>query len=318
MRRTVLFLGFLIVACGLTAAPNPEDMLPFIPPQAQTVLALDSAALRAHPAVQRFLQERAGRWAGADQEIQAFLQEAGLDPLTDVDAVVLALIADGPHPQGVMLVAGSFSPDRIAAAVTARGAIPFDLAGHTAYRLPGEGAAAPEAPVFVLVSPELAVLGDPHSVAGAVHPRTRASGIVEAEVAAGRLDLNTPFWLVTLVPMGSRTVAGEGWSGTAQGGATPLAGVERAATAVQRAGLFGSLGSTLHLHGWALTDTAENAELLRDAARGALAAMRLHATGSRPEIMEVLRGIDIRMRGDMVSFAAEFPLDFLERLSPDR
>lgn len=318
MRRIVLFLGLLMLAGRLTAAPTPEEMLPFIPPQARTVLALDSAAIRAHPKVQRFLEERVGPWTGVDQDIQTFLLEAGLDPLTDVDAVVLAFVADGPTPQGVMLAAGSFSPDRIAGAITARGAVPFEVAGRTAYRLPEKGASAPEAPVFMLLSPELAILGDPNSVAGAVRPRTRASGIVEAEVAAGRLDLHTQFWLVTLVTAGSRAGTGENWPGIAPGAAPPLAGVERAATAVQRLGLFGSLGSTLRLGGWALTDTSENAELLQDAARGALAAMRLQASGSHPEMVEVLRGIDVRMRGETVSFSAELPLEVLDRLSAER
>lgn len=309
---TTLALAAL-AAAPVAAAPTAEDLMVHVPPASRTVLAVDGAALRAHPLVQEFLQQRTGRWAGAHGEVEDFLAEAGLDPLRDVDTVVVALIADGPNPQGVMLIGGSFSPDRINGAIAARGAVATSIAGHPAFRVPGSDASAPEGPVFVLLSPELAVLGDARSVADVVAPRVQASGMLDAEVAAGRLDVRSQFWLVTEIP--ART-AGSPFSEGADGGGA-MAGVQRAAGAVTRFGMAGSIGNTVALRGWALTDTSENAELLQDAARGAVAAVRLQSSGSNPELLAVLRDMDIRTRDRVVHIAAELPAELLEKLFRD-
>lgn len=314
--RSIICTAAILVLAGVPAVASPaaNELLAYVPAQAQTVMAVDGAALRAHPTVQEYLNRQAGKWVGTPgDEARQFLSEAGLDLSRDVDTVIMALVAAGHHPQGVMLIGGSFSPDRIAAAVTARGAVATFIGGHPVYRLPQADKLDDEGPVFAVLSTELAVLGDVRSVTDLLAPRARASGIVEAEVAAGRLDTRAHFWLVTAIPAAAWG-ASSPW--TDSGGS--MAGVERAAGAVSRFGLSGSLTGKMRLRGWALTDSAENADLLRDAARGAVAALRLQAAGSNPELVNMLRDMDIRTRDTVLHMTIDVPFELWENLFSER
>jgi hypothetical protein len=64
----------------------------------------------------------------------------------------------------------------------------------------------------------------------------------------------------------------------------------------------------------AVADTAENAELLRDAVKGAIAAARLHAQGTSPELVNVLRNIEVSVSGTDLSASGAVPVSLLEKL----
>jgi hypothetical protein len=65
----------------------------------------------------------------------------------------------------------------------------------------------------------------------------------------------------------------------------------------------------------ATTDTAENAELVRDAVKGALAAARLKLGETEPELVEVLRDTQVQVKDTEVSGKMVIPLPLIEKLA---
>jgi len=134
------------------------------------------------------------------------------------------------------------------------------------------------------------------------------SPIVAEEVAARRIDPTAPFFFVAdLPPRDTAPIAGDG----------TLQGVVAASGAVRRVGLQANLGDALTLKGFANADSPENAELLRDAVKGAIAAMRLHAQEQAPELVDVLRGVDVRLDGTRVTGAVAVPVELIEKVLRD-
>jgi hypothetical protein len=68
----------------------------------------------------------------------------------------------------------------------------------------------------------------------------------------------------------------------------------------------------------AVADTAENAELLRDAAKGVLAAVRLQSQDRTPELVSVLREVQVRATGTQVTLSSVIPVALLEKLIATR
>jgi hypothetical protein len=305
MRRYVLFVfALLLAAAAVAAPPTVADLLGKVPAAAKVVVAVDAAALREHPLVQQWLAERHAAWSGLDDEPDSFLRDAGLVPERDVEAMVAAVTATDGRPSFVVFFAGRFDPAALGAALTARGAQAIQLSGGAGYLLPDEG----DTRTVALLAPDQIVLGDEPSVRGlTIFPA--GSPLVAEEVAARRIDPAAHFFFVADLPP---RAAAAGDAGTT--GDPSLQQVVEASGAVRRVGLQAMLGDALTLKGFATADSAENAELLRDAVKGAIAAMRLHAQEKAPELVDVLRGVDVRLDGNHVSGAVAVPVAVIEKV----
>ncbi len=315
MKRLLFISIVLALAAPLATAAPPAvgELLRSVPVTAQVVVAVDSAALRAHPKVQEWLL-RQHAWTGADEDLRQFLTDAGLDPFRDVDAMVVAAQGEGAEAGAVALFSGRYDPSSLGAALVKRGAQPFTLAGVSAYRLPSSGRHGGEAAVLAQISPELVIVGEEAAVGAAAASPHSVPPLVEKEISAGHIDIRAPFWMVATVPAGARQKATEA-AGHAHGeGSETVRSVVVASGAVQRVAMQASLDDSLRLSGVATADTAENAELLRDAVKGAIAAARLHAQSQSPELVNVLRDIEVRVAGTGVSVSGAVPLALLEKL----
>jgi hypothetical protein len=302
MRRHVLFvLALLLAGAALAAPPTVADLLGRVPATARVVVAVDAASLREHALVQEWLAESHAAWSGLDDETDLFLRDAGLVPERDVEAMVVAVTPAEGQPSFVVFFAGRFDPAALAAALTARGAQAITLSGGTGYLLPNGSASTR---TVAQLAPTMIVLGDEASVRGLTIFQA-GSPIVAEEVAARRIDPTAPFFFVAdLPPRDTAPIAGDG----------TLQGVVAASGAVRRVGLQANLGDALALKGFANADSPENAELLRDAVKGAIAAMRLHAQEQAPELVDVLRGVDVRLDGTRVTGAVAVPVELLEKV----
>jgi hypothetical protein len=138
---------------------------------------------------------------------------------------------------------------------------------------------------------------------------------VGTAVAAGQIDLRAPFWLVALVPDEMRQGAGKAATEVQGEHADTVRSVLAAGGTVQRVAMQARLDRELTLTGVATTDTAENAELVRDAVKGALAAARLKLGDQEPELVEVLRDCKVQVRDSEVSGQIAIPLPLIERLA---
>ncbi len=316
MKKALIACFAMVAAARLAVAAPPtiEDVVRSVPDNAGVVLAVDSAKLRDVPWVQEWLL-RHQAWTGADDELRTFLADAGLDPVRDVDAMVVAVLGEGPATGGVAFFSGRYDPSSLGAALVKHGATALKLGETPAYVLPHSGHGDGKTVVLALPSAELAVVGDEAAVRAALTASRRVvAPLVEREVAAGHIDLRAPFWVVANVPKALRARAGEAAGKAEGGGDDSVRGVLAASGSVQRVAMQAFLDDSLKVSGVAVADTSENAELLRDALKGAIAVARLHAQQQHPDLVKVLRDVQVQVAANEVSAAASIPLTLLEKV----
>jgi len=304
---TALSCALLLSASVIMpGAPSPADLARLTPPNAQVVMGANLAALRTHPTVQRWLAAHGAPWVGRGGDGEEVLREAGLDPLRDVDATVIAVTQrPGGGDAWLALFGGSFDPAALAAALVKRGATAVPGVPFLLLRAAQDDADAP----FIAALDQLLAVGDEKSVVAAASGATLGAGVVRVERAAGRLDPNATFWLAVEAPAPLR-------GQTPVGGNAPEAmqGLLRASRAVQRLLFHARLGTALELSAWALADSVDNAELLHDALRGLVAALRLSAQERYPQLLDVLRRVRITQSTLEVTAEAAIPVALLESL----
>ncbi len=302
----------LAAPAALAAPPTAAELVRRVPETASAVVAIDGAALRAHPTVHAWLLRQRTLHV-ADCDGHRFFADAGLDPLRDVDVAVIAAVPDGERTGGVALFAGRYDTAALGAALAKRGAQRFTIAGSPAYRLASDHDSGGPA-VVALPSPELVVVGNEAAVALALAAPHALPELAASEVGAGRLDLGAPFWMVATVPAAAAAHARDAAEHVHGEGAEAVRGALFASGTVRRVVAQATLGEALKFSGAAIADTPENAELLRDTIKGAIAAARLHFEASEPELVGALRGVDVRLHGPVVTAAGEVPVALIERL----
>ncbi|MBZ5587060.1 MAG: hypothetical protein LAO05_00675 [Acidobacteriia bacterium] len=314
MKKTLFPALFGVLAAGmaLAAPPTVPELLRLVPAQARVVVAVDAAALRSHPAVQSWLMDHAN-WGNADTEAARFLADAGLDPLRDVTAMVVAVVSEGSKGNPIAFFAGRYDPAALSAALTKRGASPVVLGNISGLRLPEDDHAGAPA-VFAQPSPELVVVGSEAAVTESLSATGAKNQLIETAVTSGQVDPRAPFWVVANLPSEARRNVSDAVERTQGSSEEPMRQVIMASGAVQRVAIQAFLDDSLRLSGVAVADTEENADLLRDAAKGVLAAARLQSQDRAPELVNVLRDVQVRAIGTQVTLASVIPVTLLEKL----
>lgn len=321
MRRLIVTMfaagAALAGAPAGAASPTAAELLRYLPAGAEVVVAMNFAALREHPMVQAWLVEHQAAWSGAHSDEQEFLREAGLDPLHDIDSMVAAMVPGPGRDRGLAAFGGRFDPASLTAALIKRGSVPVAIGGVNAIRLQDPQHADPEAPVLYLTG-DVALAGDEATLRAVLSAPAPASALVAREVAAGRLDLESPFWMVAIVPAPLRERVAARAEDGGDGSAEAFRAVMTATRTVQRVTVQAALGDDLAVTGSAAADSEENAGLIRDAVKGAIAAARLHLQGQSPELVDVLRDIEISVEGSEVRGSATIPVPVIEKLVAQR
>ncbi len=318
MKRMLILSLALALAAVLAAAAPPTigEMLRSVPESARVIVAVDSATLRDVPRVQEWLLHHQA-WTGAEQDLRQFLADAGLDPVRDVDAMVVAVLGEASTSGAVAFFSGRYDSTSLGGALLKRGAEAFTIGKVSAYRLPSSCHQDGKPAVLAQSSPDLVIVGDEATVRAALNPPHAVVPLVEKEVAAGHIDLRAPFWVVATIPTAVRNRASEA-AGRARGEADEsVRGVVVASGSVERVAMQAFLDDALKISGVAIADTPENAELLRDAVKGAIAVARLHAQQQAPELVNLLRDVQVRLSGNEVSASASIPLALLEKLTAE-
>jgi hypothetical protein len=305
-----ILVAALLLAAPLGAATVPADLVGLLPADAQVVVAVDIAALRANPTVQEWLLEHQAPWSGVDDDGAAFLRDAGLDPMRDVDAMLVGVAVRDGREEALALFGGRFDPTSMGAALIARGATVVPLGGATAYRHTNRSDEGNEHSALILPLADMVMVGNNMAVTAAAGRKPAANALVTDEVSAGRLDTAAHFWFIADVAAHAKRAAE---MAEAAEGAREMGNVLLASRTVRKVTGQATLGTALELRGFAQADTAENAELLRDAIKGALAAMRLHAQETAPDLVEVLRDVRVRFDGTDVSVSGAVPIALIEK-----
>jgi hypothetical protein len=307
--RTLVTLAALLLA---TAAFAKTDALSLVPADAVSVGVVKVSHLRSSPLAATLFEHTDD--ISTNGEAFKFLAEAGLAPFKDVDFVVVATSPKtqlGREAEIVVFAEGRFNVERLAGALTKRGAIQKN--GY--FTLPESdddkhrGAAA-------FPDSTLAIIGTEDAVAEALATRARGgSGFTAASLLgqdAARIDPNATAWAIVNVTRASRLVGGgkvphaKGQSGEA------LAAAIRSVSTVA---LWATdTGDALKLGAFGLTNDAETLELLEDTLRGALSAMRLAVKDKSPDLVSVLRRFQVDRTNDSVRITGTIPAESLRKL----
>jgi hypothetical protein len=287
MRRLALLPLVAALSLPAAAAKPSDDALALVPPDSVTAGMLRLADLKSSPLAARFFSEFDR--ATVDGDAARFLAEARLSPVDDVDLVVFAA-KNGPKGKALVAFEGRFEPQRLAAAVAARGAEAKTASGATYFLLKdakhpehrGDGAVA-------FVSSRLLVAGPEESVVAALAARAAGgTGFTRGAGLGAQLDKvssNASGWLLvdrTKLPeaKGSVTISGDDGAAKNVIGAMNLVSTFAFEMTVK--------GDSVRLAGAGYSDDAETRELLEDALRGILAALRI-ANEEKPEVVSAIR-----------------------------
>ncbi|MDX9733533.1 MAG: hypothetical protein RBU36_05375 [Thermoanaerobaculia bacterium] len=287
-RIASLALASLLATALPAAAVRPaDDALALVPADAVTAGMLRVSDLRTSPLAARFFDEMDR--ATVDGDAARFLSDARLHPVDDVDLVVFAA-TNGENGKALVAFEGRFEPRRLAAAAAARGAEARTAAGATYFLLKDDrqtGKRSGGAVAFV--SDRLLVAGSEEGVAAAL--AARAAGGTGFDRGAGlgalrdRVDGNASGWLLvdrTKLPeaKGSVTISGNDGAVRNVIGAMNLVSAFTFELMVK--------GDSVRLSGAGYSDDTETRELLEDALRGVLAAVRIGAQ-EKPDVVSAIR-----------------------------
>lgn len=290
------------LALPATAARPTDDALALVPPDSVTAGMLRVADLRTSPLAARFFADFDK--ATVDGDAARFLAETRLHPIDDVDLVVFAA-RQGPHGNALVAFEGRFEPQRLAAAVASRGAEPRTAPGGTYFLLKEKGQTGHKGDGAVaFVSSRLLVAGSEDAVVKALAARAAGgTGFLRGAGLGAQLDkvnANSSGWLLvdrTKLPQakGSLTISGgEGDAARNVIGAMNLVSTFSFEMMVK--------GDSIRLSGAGYSDDAETRELLEDALRGILAAMRI-AAQEKPEVVSAIRKFKVGSDRDAVTIS---------------
>lgn len=315
MTRILPTLALLLAAATVAfPATAKDDALSLVPANAVTVGMVHLAEMRTSP-LSSLLFQHIDRMS-TDGEAEQLLLEAGLRPLQDVDALVVATsprTSLGSEPDILVIAEGRFQPERLTALLLSRGAVK-----KGAYLLLDEPkpGSDDETGAVAFVSSSLTIAGNERSVVNALAARAGGgTGFVSRGALAmdlGRIDRGATAWALIDVPRAARlTKGGTIETGNGQAGAALQAGLKSVSTVALWAK---DTGDTLQLGATGLSTDAETLELLEDTLRGVLAALRIAVKDQAPEMVPVLRRFDIERKSDSITVAGSIPAAALREL----
>jgi hypothetical protein len=240
-----------------------------------------------------------------DGEGERLLLEAGIRPTQDVDTIVVATsprTTHGSEPNVLVIAEGRFQPERLIAAIVARGAVRKGAYVSLPESKGEDGAVA-------FLSSSLAIAGNERSVLNALAAHANGGtgfttrGALAMDLA--RIDHAATAWAIIDVPRAARLAKGGTVNtGNGESGAVLQAALKSVSTVAMWAT---DTGDTLQLGGTGLSNDPETLRLLEDAVRGALAALRIAAADKAPEMVSILRRFDVDRNAESITVEGTIP-----------
>ena len=308
-----------VVALTLFSLPliaGVEDrLLSVVPSDAATVGLLRLDDVRRGPLGSRLFDDM--NRAGADGELSRFLEEAGLQPREDVDALVFASTPRGLTGKSDFVVAavGRFDTVRLAQALTSRGAATRTTAGVTYYLAEeNEG----EAPAIWFAARDLTVAGTEPAVLRAISDLQRGGSTFSAASPLAhdlrRVDRLATGWLLVDVQRSARLTSArpEIPENAPFNAAAVAASMKKVSTVAAWAR---EDESSVYFGAAAVSSDEETRDLLTDVLRGVTAAWRMAAQESKPELVSVIRGFSVEKGNDAVLLSGTIPSDLVRQVT---
>jgi hypothetical protein len=248
-------------------------------------------------------------------DAERFLTEAGLQPTKDIDVLVVSTVprANLGGDADVLIAAdGRFNVDRIAAAITSRGAVIKN--GYFVLPESKREGGSQHTGAVAFPDSHLALIGTEEAVVNAL--ANYAAGGTTFLTASGlgreiaRIDPKATAWAIVDVARAQRLthaprVPAHGES----------SGLASALKSISTVALWATdTGDSLKLAGVGVGHDAETLQLVEDTLRGALAAVRLAVQDKSPDLVPVLRKFEVTRSNDSVSISGTIPAETLKTL----
>ena len=301
---------FAVVVIALPAAAA-DEALSLVPANAVSVGMVRLADMRTSP-LSSLLFEHTDKMS-SDGEAQKFLTDAGLSLTKDVDVLVVATTPRtslGSEADILVLAEGRFDVNRLSRAFASRGAVRRN--GY--FILPDQD--DEEQGAIALVSPSLVIGGRESAVVAALEARkSGGTGFLSRGSLAldlGRIDSKATAWAAIDVVRAQRlSKGGRIHTGSGNSGETLQAALKSLSTVAVWAT---DKGDALALGATGVSADAETLELLEDAIRGGLSAMRLAAKDKSPEMVSVLRRFEVSRNNGAVLVEGSIPASQLKQM----
>lgn len=302
----------LLIAAALTlaatAAMARNDAMSLIPNDAVTVGVVRINQIRSSPLATSLFENT--DHVSSNGEAEKFLTDAGLDPMKDVDVLVVATSpkTNLAHEADVIVLAdGRFNVERLTKALLARGAV--QKSGYlTLPDAENKGAVA-------FPDSHLTIIGTESAVVEALATRANGGSSFNSSLLGGnlsRLDANATAWALVDVNRASRL---SGAPHLPSGGDVSKQALAAAVRNISTVGIWATdTGNSLKLGAFGLASDTDTLELLEDTLRGALSAMRLAVKDTRPDLVSVLRRFDVERTRDAVKISGTIPANSLRKV----
>lgn len=342
MKRSALALcaaALLALSAPVWASGKSNDPLSLVPADAASVGMVNLADLRTSPLSARLFSET--DHMTVDGNATRFMEEARLKPREDVDVVVVAGTPGRNHEEnsGLVIFEGRFDMDKIAAALTSRGAVRTSTPHGDIFVLKDKkGSDSRKAGVLALLSSHLIVAGDEMSVQAALAQREAGGSSFRSGAGLGQrlslIETGATAWAlvdVTRVPVpGARREKGSvhvNVDGNVNGEEHHIH-VNEDGTGSGIAALHGALqnvslvalqattkGDSLKLSMTGLSADEDTRELIEDSLKGILAAWRLAVQEKSPDMVSVLRRFKVTHDRQGVSVSGTLPVAAVRALA---
>jgi hypothetical protein len=311
MTRSIRTLAvFALVAALALPALAKDDALDLVPANAVTVGMVKLADMRTSPLSSMLFQHTDKM--SADGEAAKFLAEAGLSPSKDVDTLVVATSPRttlGSEADVLVIAEGRFQPERLTAALIARGA---EKKGGYLVMPEEEG----DKPAVAFLTPSLTIAGTERAVSAALEARANGGTGFRSRAGLGqdlaRVDSKATAWALVDVTRAARlTKGGTITTGNGQAGEALQTALKTLSTVAVWAT---DTGDALELGAIGLSGDTETLQLLEDTVKGALSALRLAAKEKAPEMVSVLRRFDVSRNAELIKVEGSIPAATLREL----
>lgn len=312
-------VAVIMVLLALPAVAGTDELLSVVPSDAVSVGVVMVDELKAGQLGGMLFEHTSD--ITTDGEAMLFLQEAGLDPMSDVSAVLFAMLPSAENAEEgevLFVVEGSFDPVRLAAAVTRHGAVPASAAGGGVYyRITGsetdESDDDHKKPVVSFPSTTMTIAGTEAAVVRALEQRAAGGSSFLAASNIGRdlakIDRNASAWAMMDVPRSARM--GRSMTQKLSDGHAQSFG--KALRYVSTMGVWASeRNGNIEFGGVALTSDGDTRVLLEDVVRGITAAWRMGAREDNAEWLPVIRSFRIGRDDAGVSIKGAIPISLLK------
>ena len=296
----------LLLTCAALSLAIPafakNDALSLIPNDAVTVGVVRLAEMRSSPLSGALFEQTDEISTHGDAE--AFLKDAGLQPLKDIDMLVVSTsprTALGHDADVLVAAEGRFDVDRLTKALVARGAtksgayllLPTDESRKGAIAFPNS---------------HLALVGSADAVKEALD--AYASGGTKFMTSSGlaqdvaRIDPSATAWAIVDVPRARRFADGPHISSESKQGAM----LNNALKTVTTVALWATdSGDALKVGAFGLSRDPQTLQDVEDTLRGALSAMRLAIQDKQPDLVTGLRRFNVSRSDDAVTITGSVP-----------